>query len=112
MTGDGAVLNFSGPFPHGDGIYDLTARVFKDTRVLRAAYAALGSQVPHQLFLQHCAGLDEQAAVNRFVGHAHALVIGILDLTRSFASRGVRDVLIPITSCLPVNRHLSAKKQG
>src|SRR5271167_63385 len=61
----------------------LTARVFKDTSVLRAAYAALGSQVPQQLFFQHSAGLDEQAAVNRFVGHAHALVIGILDLQPS-----------------------------
>ena len=49
MTGNGAVLNFSGPFPDGDGIYDLTARVSKDTRVLRAAYAAFGSQVPKQL---------------------------------------------------------------
>jgi hypothetical protein len=45
MTGDGAVLDFCGSFPDGDGIYDLTARVFKDTRVLRAADAALGSQV-------------------------------------------------------------------
>src|SRR5882672_4173340 len=83
MTGNGAVLDFSRPFPDGDGIYDLAARVFKDTRVLRAAYAAFGSQVPHQLFLQHSAGLDEQAAVNRFVGHAHALVIGKLDLQPS-----------------------------
>src|SRR6266478_1752145 len=83
MTGNGAILNFSGSFPDGDGIYDLTARVFEDTRVLRAAYAALGSQVPQQLFLQHSAGLDEQAAVNRFVGHAHALVIGILNLQPS-----------------------------
>jgi hypothetical protein len=41
MTGDGAVLDFCGSFPDGDGIYDLTARVFKDTRVLRPAYAAL-----------------------------------------------------------------------
>ena len=41
----GAVRNFRGPFPDGDGIYDLTARVFKDTRVLRPADAALGSQV-------------------------------------------------------------------
>jgi hypothetical protein len=39
----------------------------------------LGSQVLQQLFLQHSAGLDEQTAVNRFVGHAHALVRGILD---------------------------------
>ena len=46
MTGDGTVLDFCGPLPDGDGIYDLTARVFKDTRVLRAADAALGSQVP------------------------------------------------------------------
>src|SRR5271168_2578564 len=59
MTGNGAVLDFCGPFPDGDGIDDLTARVFIDTRVLRAADAALGSQVPQQLFLQHSAGLDE-----------------------------------------------------
>jgi hypothetical protein len=74
MTGDGAVLDFCRSFLDGDSIYDLTARVFKDTSVLRPAYAALGSQVPNQLFLQHSAGLNEQAAVNRFVGHAHALV--------------------------------------
>ncbi len=59
MTGNGAVLDFCGPFPDGNGLYDLTARVFKDTRVLRAADAALGSQVPQQLFLQHSTGLDE-----------------------------------------------------
>jgi hypothetical protein len=40
MTRNGAVLDFCGPLPDGDGIYDLTARVFKDTRVLRPAYAA------------------------------------------------------------------------
>jgi hypothetical protein len=83
MAGDGAVLDFCGPFPDGDGIYDLTARVFKDTGVLRATDAAFGSQVPQQLFLQHSAGLDEQTAVNRLVGHAHALVSGILDLQPS-----------------------------
>src|SRR5712664_1010790 len=83
MTGDGAVLDFCGPFTDGNGIYDLTARVFKDTRVPRAAYAALRSQVPDQLFLQHSACLNEQATVNRFVGHAHALVIGIAALQPS-----------------------------
>src|ERR1700677_1409331 len=83
MTGNGAVLDFCRSFPDGNGVYDLTARVFEDTRVLRAADAALGSQVPQQLFLQHSAGLDEYAAVNRFVGHAHALVRGILDLQPS-----------------------------
>src|SRR6266478_4863546 len=78
MTRYGAVLNFSGSFPDGDGICDLAARIFKDTSVLRAADATLGSQVPKQLFLQHSARLNEQAAVNGFVGHAQALVIGIL----------------------------------
>jgi hypothetical protein len=58
MTGNGAVLDLGGLFFDGDGIYDLTARVFKDMRVLRAAYAALGSQVPHRLLLQHSASLD------------------------------------------------------
>jgi hypothetical protein len=43
MTGNGAVLDFCRSLPDGDGIYDLTARVFKDPRVLRAADAALGS---------------------------------------------------------------------
>src|SRR6266481_58144 len=83
MTRYGAVLNFSGPFPDGDGICDLAARVFKDTSVLRAAYATLGPQVPKQLFLQHSARLNEQATVNGFVGHAQALVIGILDFQPS-----------------------------
>ena len=83
MTRNGAVLNFSGPFPDGDSLGDLTARVSKDTGVLRPAYAALGSQVPDQLFLQHSAGLDEQATVNRFVGHTHALIIAILDFQPS-----------------------------
>src|SRR5882724_7658852 len=78
MTRYGAVLSFSGPFPDGDGIYDLTARVSKDTSVLRAANAALGSQVPKQLLLQHSSRLNEQATVNGFVGHAQALVLGIL----------------------------------
>src|SRR5467141_2540991 len=58
MTRYGAVLNFSGPLPDGDGICDLTARVSKDTRVLRAAYATLGSQVPQQLFFQHSSRLS------------------------------------------------------
>src|SRR5579864_6692704 len=80
MTRDSAVLNFSGPFPNRDGICDLTPRVFEDPRVLRAAHAPLGSQVVHQLFFQHSTRLDEQAAVNRFVGHAHPLVVGILGL--------------------------------
>src|SRR5258708_8846645 len=83
MTRYGAVLNFSGPFPDGEGICNLAERVFKDASVLRAAYATLGAQVPKQLFLQHSSRLNEQATVNGFVGHAQALVIGILDFQPS-----------------------------
>src|SRR3990172_8156602 len=83
MTGNGAVLDFRGPFPDGDGIDDLTAGRSADTGVSRAAYTPLGPKVPHELFLQHSARLDEQAAVNGFVGHAHTLVLGILDLQPS-----------------------------
>jgi hypothetical protein len=66
MAGNGAVLDFCGSFPDGDGIYDLTARVFKDARVLRAAYAALGSQVPDQLFFQHSAGFNSTRGVTMY----------------------------------------------
>src|SRR5208337_570289 len=37
----------------------------------------------HQLFLQHSTRLNEQAAVNGLVGHAHALVVGITGLQPS-----------------------------
>ena len=64
LTGNGAVLDFCGPFPDGDGINDLTAGLSGDTRVRRAAYAALGSQVPHQLFLQHSSRLQPCGSPN------------------------------------------------
>src|SRR6204780_392866 len=78
MPGNGAVLDFCGSFSDGVGLGDLTARVFEDARVLRAAYAALRPQVGNQLFFQHSAGLNEQATVNGLVRHAHTLVAGIL----------------------------------
>jgi len=59
MTGDGAVFDFRGPFPNGDGIDDLTTAVSANTRVLRVAYGPLGSKVPNQLFFQHSSRLNE-----------------------------------------------------
>src|SRR5215472_8274599 len=46
----------------------------------RAAHAPLRPQVVHQLFFQYSSCLNEQAAVNGLVGHAHALVAGIVGL--------------------------------
>ncbi len=83
MTGNGAVLDFCGSLSDGDGIDDLTAGLSADPRLLRAAYAALGPQVPKELFFQHSSRLNEQATVNSLVGHAQALVLGILDLQPS-----------------------------
>ena len=50
MTGDGAVFDFCGPFPDGDGIDDLTTVMSAITGVPRAADPPLGPQVLHQLF--------------------------------------------------------------
>jgi hypothetical protein len=33
MTGDGAVLDFCGSLPDGNGIYDLAAPIFEDAKV-------------------------------------------------------------------------------
>jgi len=49
----------------------------------RAAYTPLGAKVLNQLLFQHSSRLYKEAAVNRFVGHTHALVVGILDLQPS-----------------------------
>src|SRR5690242_8710797 len=43
----------------------------------RAAHAPLGAQVVQQLLFQRSTRLNEQAAVNGLVRHAHALVVGI-----------------------------------
>src|SRR5712672_1490863 len=83
MAGDGAVLDLCGSFSNGNCIHDLTSAVSAITRVPRAAYAALGSQVPQQLFFQHSSRLNEQTAVNGFVRYAHTFVLGILDLQPS-----------------------------
>ena len=80
MAWDSAILSFSRSFPNRDGICDLTPRVFEDPRVLRAAHAALGSQVAHELFFQYSPRLDEEAAVNGLVGHAHPFIFRILGL--------------------------------
>src|SRR5580692_1815875 len=51
--------------------------------VTRAAHASLRAQLVHQLFFQRSPCLNEQAAVDGLVGHAHALVVGILSLQPS-----------------------------
>ena len=40
----------------------------------------LDRRCSNELFFQHSTRLNEQATVNGLVGHAQALVLGILDL--------------------------------
>src|ERR1700674_2300929 len=83
MAGNGAVLNFRGSFPDGNGINDLPTAVSAHTGLPGAAYTPLRSKVLNQLLFQHSSRLNEQAAVNRFVRHAHGLVLGIPPLQPS-----------------------------
>src|ERR1700693_6235320 len=83
MTGNGAVFDLRRPFPEGNGIDGLAAGLPADARVPRAADPPLRPQVLHQLLFQHSAGLNEQTAVNGFVGPAQASVLGILVLQPS-----------------------------
>ena len=51
MTRDGAVFDFRWPFPDRDRVDNLTTAVPTGTRMPRAAYTPLGSQVRNQLLL-------------------------------------------------------------
>src|SRR5580692_10241839 len=83
MAGDGAVLDLCGPFSNGNGIHDLATAVSTIPRVPRAANSTLAAKMLNQLLFQHSPRLNEQAAVNRLVRHAHPLVLGILTLQPS-----------------------------
>jgi len=76
--GNGSVFHFRGLFTDRDGIDDLAAGLSTDRCMERAARAPLAPQVLHQLLFQHTPRLEEQASVNGLVGHAHALIVGIL----------------------------------
>ena len=83
MTGDGAVFDFRRAFPNRNGVDDPALGMSVSAGVPRAADLPLGAKVFHQLFFQRSTRLDEQAAVNRFVRHAQALVVGIFHLEPS-----------------------------
>src|SRR5262249_56812513 len=47
------------------------------------AHSPLRPQIVHQLFFQYAPRLNEQAAIDGLVGHAHTFVVGIVDLQPS-----------------------------
>ena len=75
MAGNGTIFDFRRSFADGNGIDDLALRVSVNAGVPRAADPPLGAKVLNQLLFQRSARLNEQAAINRFVRHAQALVV-------------------------------------
>ena len=76
MTRNRSICRFRRSFADGDGVDDPAVPV--NVGVSRAAHVPLRSQVVQQLFFQYAPRLNEKAAVDGLVGHAHALVVGIL----------------------------------
>ncbi len=78
MTGNGTIFDFRRSFADRNSIDDPALGVPVNAGMPRAAYTPLGAKVLNQLFFQRSAGLNEQAAIDRFVRHAQALILGIL----------------------------------
>src|SRR5262249_28181392 len=72
MTGNRAIFRFRGSFADGDSVDDLTARLSAGAGMARVAHAPFRPQVVHQLFFQHSPRLNEQAAIDGLVAHAHS----------------------------------------
>ena len=109
MTGNGAIFDFRRSFTDGNGIDDPALRVPMNAGVARAPDPPLGAQVLNQLLFQRSARLNEQAAINRFVRHAQALVVGILLLQPAGNLLG-RPVLDQFTRNDPSERGVSGQQ--
>jgi hypothetical protein len=80
MAGNGAVFNLSGTFADRYCIHDLSSSLALSGRLLGAPHRAPRAQMAKQLPLQDPARLEEQTAVNRLMGYAHAPILGKLRL--------------------------------
>jgi hypothetical protein len=78
MTRDRAIFHLSRSIPDRDCIDDLATRLTLGRCRLSATHNPPTAQMNHQLLLEHAAGLNEQALVDRLVGHAHCPVVTIL----------------------------------
>ncbi len=72
MTHNRTVFNVRRALPDRYPIDDLSAWLATGAGVLLASYPSPGSQMPNQFLLEHAWGLDEQAAIDRFMGRAQA----------------------------------------
>ena len=67
------ILNLGGPLADGDHIEDMPLSTLRVV-ALGATHPPRSTQLRRQLLLQHAAGLDEEAAIDRFVRYLHVLV--------------------------------------
>lgn len=89
MPGDGTVFHGRGPFADRDRVLNLAEPVALEARMTGAADGAGRPQMRQQLLLEHASRLYEQASVDRLMGHAGGLVVGMLTL------QPARDLLRP-----------------
>ena len=66
-------LNLGGPLANGDHIENMPLSTLRVV-VLGATHSPLSTQLRRELLLQHATGLDEEAAIDRFVRYLHVLV--------------------------------------
>ena len=75
MTGNCPILHVSGTVADEDAINDLPARLARRACVFHTSHAASGAERPDSFFPEHPSGLNEQAAVDRFMGDPHGALI-------------------------------------
>src|SRR6516164_2569650 len=73
MPRHSAILNLGGPLADGDHIEDMSLSTLRVV-ALGVTHPPRSTQLCRQLLLQHAAGLDEEAAIDRFVRYLHVLV--------------------------------------
>ena len=72
MPRHSAILNLGGPLADGDHIEDMPLSTLRVV-ALGVTHPPRSTQLRRQLLLQHAAGLDEEAAIDRFVRYLHVL---------------------------------------
>ena len=73
MPRHGAILNLGGALANRNHIEDMPLSTFRVV-ALGATHPPRSTQLRRQLLLQHAAGLNEEAAIDRFVRYLHVSV--------------------------------------
>jgi hypothetical protein len=111
MPWDCSIFGLRRPLSYRDRVYDLTTAQAAIRCMTRSTDASLRSQVANQLLFQSAASLNEQASVNRLVGHPQLRVAGIL-VTQPAGNLLWRPVLLEFNRYDPLQLQTSGKQAG